>query len=282
MSAWGTGISSNDTYADIHGEFFDLYNKGVDVAEISKRLIAGNQEMIDDRDDCHNFWFTLAKAQWECKQLDKELFERVKTIIDTGADLEVWRQLGSDEKHVKKRKNALDKFLGELQSERPKAKSRRKRIIPQSVYEKGDCLTFRLENGNYGGAVVLEAINDSEHGYHLIAVTRINQPVKPEKIDFENSEVLIVNYANWADKPLVQWYLPLRHKQIAHLIEKVENIEVQIKYDMNNTMYGAVSDFDVWIIQIINQQLESEKTKHRSMITQTIKELSKKSRWKFW
>ncbi|MCF0075811.1 hypothetical protein LZD49_35425, partial [Dyadobacter sp. CY261] len=176
MSTWGTGISSNDTYADIHGEFFDLYNEGLDVDEISKRLITGNQGIIDDREDCHNFWFALAKAQWECKQLDKELFERVKAIIDTGADLEVWRELGSDEKDLKKRKKALDKFQSELQSERPKAKSRRTKIVQQSVYEKGDCLTFRLENGNYGGAVVLEAVNDSEHGYNLIAATRINQP----------------------------------------------------------------------------------------------------------
>jgi hypothetical protein len=28
MGAWGTAISSNDTYADIDEEFFDLYNDG--------------------------------------------------------------------------------------------------------------------------------------------------------------------------------------------------------------------------------------------------------------
>lgn len=71
MGAWGTAISSNDTYADIYGEFFDLYNDGLDVTEISKKLIADNQETINDKDDCNNFWFALAKAQWECKQLDE-------------------------------------------------------------------------------------------------------------------------------------------------------------------------------------------------------------------
>ncbi|MCF0075719.1 hypothetical protein LZD49_34935, partial [Dyadobacter sp. CY261] len=136
--------------------------------------------------------------------------------------------------------------------------------------------------GNYGGAVVLEAVNDSEHGYNLIAATRINQPDRPTKIEFENSEILIVNHANWPDRPHVQWYLPVRHKQIAHLIERVENIEVQIRYDMNTSMYGVVSDFDIWIIQIIDKQLKSEKTKPRSLTKQTIKGLSKKSKWKFW
>ncbi|GLU53195.1 hypothetical protein Dfri01_26560 [Dyadobacter frigoris] len=282
MGAWGIAISSNDTYADIYGEFFDLYHDGLDVIEISKKLVSSNQETIHDADDCSNFWFALAKAQWECKQLDKELFENVKIIIESGADIKVWRQLGADEKDLKRRKIVLDKFLADLQTERPKAKSRKKKIIRQPIYKKGDCLTFKLENGNYGGAVILEALNDTEYGHNLIATTRINQPNKPTKNDFDNAEVLIINYASWDDKPNVKWYLPIRHKHIAHLIEKVEEIEVQISYDINNSMFSFVADFDIWIIQVVNQQLKSEETKPRSMTKQTIKELSKKNKWKFW
>lgn len=282
MGAWGTAISSNDTYADIYGEFFDLYNDGLDVAEISKKLIADNQETISDKGDCNNFWFALAKAQWECKQLDKDIFDRVKKVIETGADLEVWRQLDADEKDIKKRKVVLDKFLTNLQTERPKAKPRKKKIIRQPVFEKGDCLTFKLESGNYGGAVVLEAIKDSEYGHNLIATTRINQMSKPTKKDFENAEVLVMNYASWDNKPVVQWYLPARHKQTANLIERVATIDVQIVYDINTSMNGFVADFDIWVIQVADQQFKSEATKPRSTTKQTIKELTKKSKWKLW
>lgn len=282
MGAWGTAISSNDTYADIYGEFFDLYNDGLDVAEISKKLIADNQETINDTVDSNNFWFALAKTQWECKQLDKVIFDRVKKIIEIGADLEVWRQLEADEKNIKKRKAVLDKFLADLQTEKPKAKSRKKKIIRQPVFEKGDCLTFKLKNGNYGGAVILEAIKDSEYGHNLIATTRINQPNKPTKKDFENAEVLVMNYARWDNKPNVKWYLPIRHKQTAHLIERVENIEVQINYEIKNSMLGSVSDFDIWVIQVVDQQLKSEETKPHSTTKPTIKELTKKSKWKLW
>jgi len=282
MGAWGTAISSNDTYADIYGEFFDLYNDGLDVAEISKKLIADNQETINDTDDSNNFWFVLAKAQWECKQLDKDIFDRVKKVIETGVDVEVWRQLDADEMDIKKRKAVLDKFLADLQTDRPKAKSRKKKIIRQPVFEKGDCLSFKLENGNYGGSVILEAIKDSEYGHNLIATTRLNQPNKPTKKDFENAEILIMNYANWDNNPNVKWYLPIRHKHTAHLIEKVENIEVQINYDIKNSMLGFVSDFDIWIIQVVDLQLKSEETKPRSTTKQTIKELTKKSKWKLW
>ena len=282
MGAWGPAISSNDTYADIYSEFFDLYNDGLEVTDISKKLIDENQETINDTDDCNNFWFALAKAQWECKQLDETLFNRVKEIIETGVDLEVWRNLDAEEKDIKKRKVNLDKYLTGLQIERPKAKARKKNIIRQPVFEKGDCLTFKLESGNYGGAVVLEAIKDTEYGHNLIATIRINQANKPTKKDFENASVLLINYGNWDNKEMLQWYLPIRHKHIANQIETVDNMEVQIEYDINDSMDGFVADFDIWIIQVADQQFESEKMKPLPNNNRTIKELTKKKKWQFW
>ncbi|MBV9987111.1 MAG: hypothetical protein JO301_05500, partial [Chitinophagaceae bacterium] len=91
MGTWGTGISSNDIYTDVFADFFDLYDSGMSVEEISVRLIDANQETIADPDSENNFWFALAQAQWECRQLDASVFDKVRTIIETGADLEVWQ-----------------------------------------------------------------------------------------------------------------------------------------------------------------------------------------------
>ncbi len=63
MGTWGTAISSNDKYADIYGTFFDLYNGGLNVEEISIKLIADNQETINNEEGRNNFWFALAKAK---------------------------------------------------------------------------------------------------------------------------------------------------------------------------------------------------------------------------
>lgn len=284
MGAWGTGISSNDTYADIYDEFFDLFNEGLDVKEITIKLISDNQETINEPDDCNNFWFALAKAQWECKELDQIILERVRKIIESETDIEAWRRLDAQEKDLKKRQVVLDKFLESLLTERPKAKARKKKIIRQPPFDKGDCLTFRLSNGNYGGAVVLDAIRDTEYGYCLVATTRLNQLTKPVKHDFENAEVLIANYENWDDKFNIKWYLPIRHKQIEHLIEKVTTIEVEFQYSMtNNTYNGMVADFDIWVIQVADRQFKSEESKPRPTETKTIKELTKKkNKWKFW
>lgn len=288
MGAWGTAISSNDTFADIYDEFFELYNSGLAIDEISKRLIANNEETINNTDDCNNFWFALAKAQWECKQLDIVLYDRVKNIIDTGADIEVWRQLDADVKDLKKRKIVLDKFLADLSTEKPKAKARKKKKEPkiiQPVFAKGDCITFKLENGNYGGAFVLEAIYDTEYGNNLIAATRINQRNKPSVEDYKNSTVLVLNFAMWKDSPNIHWYSPIRHRNVENILEVIGQIKVDklyTYYNGNTTEYGSCADFDVWIIDGINRQLDFELSNNKSDKIIKIKELTGVSKWKFW
>ena len=38
MGTWGTAIKDSDAFADIYDEFFDLYNKGGQPNNISKKL----------------------------------------------------------------------------------------------------------------------------------------------------------------------------------------------------------------------------------------------------
>lgn len=77
--------------------------------------------------------------------------------------------------------------------------------------------------------------------------------------------------------------MPIRHKQTAHLIEKVASIEVQIIYDNDKSMKGYVADFDIWVIKVADQQFKFEEIKAPPTIRQTIKELTKKkSKWKLW
>jgi hypothetical protein len=282
MGVWGTAISSNDTYADIYSEFFDLYNDGLDVAEISKKLIADNQETINNTDDCNNFWFSLAKAQWECKQLDKEIFDRVKKVIETRADLEVWRQLDADEKDIKKRKAFLDKFLTDLQTERPKAKSRKKKIIRQPIFEKGDCVIFELENKNYGGAIVLEAIKDTELGLNLIALTRINSKGKPILKDFENSEILTKSFANWKNEIEIAWCYAIGLKTDKTEYEVLGNIKVDINYNVNVEVGYYFNGTIDKMKEYAQNQFEYEKINPTPPKKLMVKELIKKKGWEFW
>lgn len=285
MGSWGPAVSSNDTYADVYDAFFELYNEGKEVLEITEKLIVENKDTIADKDDSHNFLFAIAKCQWECKALDNSIFNRVKEIITSGADIEIWKDLGADPGELKKRKAALDKFLTGLESEKNKPKARKKKINKEPPFEKGDCITFKLSNNNYGGAVVLEAEKNTAYAFCLIATTRINQPDKPSKKDFEEAEILCIDYGNFNNHACIRWYHPIRHKNIAHLIEKVATIDCKISYSTKeNIDYGFVGDFGIWVIDPILKQFDFEKSNAKPKGKLTVRTFTgnQKSKWKFW
>ena len=94
---------------------------------------------------------------------------------------------------------------------------------------------------------MLEAIRDTEHGYSILATTRINSVNKPTQADFESAEVLVLNYATFDDRPCLNWYYPLRHKKVEDLIETVAKLDVQIQYKTENSKLGFMGDFKSWV-----------------------------------
>lgn len=124
MGTWNTKINGNDTFQDIYQNFFELYNQGQNPADISKKIQNDFVEMFNDYDDKNNSLFGLAFAQWETKSLDPVVYKQVCEIIKSDNDLELWKQLGADNKTIEKRKKELDKFLNQISTEKEKPKRR--------------------------------------------------------------------------------------------------------------------------------------------------------------
>ena len=241
MGTWGTGISSNDTFADIYSQFIDLYNKGLSVSDITKKLIAKNQETINIPDDAANFWFAIAKGQWECKELSSEVFSKVEQIIVSGENLKVWKELGASPQNLKDRDSALLKFLSELKTERDKPRKRTKKNFLNSVFKKGDCLVYKMENGNYGGAFVLTDEQETEVVNNYIAITMIDKQDKPTIEDFKKAEVYQrrVNeisfkgteiHRNWLDQPQIGEFSTLLYKTHGFEIEVIGQLPIYNEY----------------------------------------------------
>jgi hypothetical protein len=285
MGTWGTAIKDNDAFADIYSEFFDLYNKGGQPHDISLKIITDNWEMFEIEEEKHSFWFALALAQWETRSLEPEVFATIENIISSGANLKVWLELGSTKEDIKKREVALHRFLEKLKSDRPKVKLRKKEKLIKAIFSKGDCLTFKLRNGNYGGAVVLEEDTNPETAYNLIATTRLNKSSKPTLSDFQTAEVLICNFGEWNDRPDIAWYMPdLFHKHYTDIYEMIGKLLVETQFDSRNH-FGKKSLFKPsytsgWYMNDnIDRQLDSEITRQKPSKTLTIKQLIKKKQW---
>jgi len=285
MGTWGTAIKDSDAFADIYDEFYELYNKGGEPEIVSKKVFDDNWEILEIEEEKHSLWFALALAQWETKSLDPKVLSTVDNIISSGADLKIWLDLGASEQDIQKRKIELDKFLAKIKSDRPKAKSRKKTKSKTPIFAPGDCLVFKLANGNYGGAIVLATDNNPETAYNLVATTRLNQVTKPTLKDFENTEVLICNFGQWQDKPDVTWYMPdLFYKDYSGIYENIGKIAVDLKYEAKNQFGKGYLFKPSWtggwrMNNVAELQFESEKTKPKPTLALTIKQLTKKAKW---
>lgn len=159
MGTWASAIESNDTFLDIYSAFFELYNKGQSPVYASGQVVKMFSDGFEDEDLANNALFALALAQWETKSQNTELLNKVKEVIVTGKDLEVWKDLGADEELLKERKAALDLFLIKVSTPKEKAKRRVKEKFVFATVElikitSPDGLkTFRMceeyTNGNY-------------------------------------------------------------------------------------------------------------------------------------
>ncbi|SMD32904.1 hypothetical protein SAMN04488029_1264 [Reichenbachiella faecimaris] len=278
MGTWGTGISSNDIFEDVKYEFFELYNDGREPDDISQQLINSNQDSIKSKEDSHNFWFALGLCQWECKSLNAELSERIRDIIESGKDIELWKELGSETSELSKRQKVLEKFLLKISSEKKSAKKRVKKKFRDSLYQKGDCLTYKLENGNYGGAFVLESEQQTEYGMNLIAVTDINSSSAPTAKDFEQANVLIQKEErspkNYQDREIISWYYAEFIKHSTTEFSVIGSLKVSINYNFDIDYTGA-SQWDM-LPAVMNRNAAFIKERGKPNTILKLKKLRKK------
>jgi hypothetical protein len=269
MGTWGTGLSSNDTFEDIYQEFFELYNIGLEVPAITKHILADNKELQANYEDKNSFWFALAKAQWECGALDKEIYEKVKSIIEGGHDLKLWEELNGTSGDQKKREKVLTEFLTKISSPNSKIKKRKKTVLRQPVFEKGDCLVFKLKNGNYSGALVLEAEKNTELGMNMLAVTTIDQLEKPTVQDFETAFIFTERQegfpGKYREREFITWcYVQFFKKATTHF-EIVGRLSVTKNYNSKDHCYMA-SQWDSIPAHLDNKDEYEKKHSRASLI----------------
>ncbi len=276
MGTWGTGISSNDVYEDINYEFFELYNQGMKVSAITEMLIKENKELIDSHEDQNNFWITIAKSQWECKALDPKIHSRIKDIVESEKDIELWKELDASKSDLTKRKKVLENFLEKISTEKKTARKRKVKKKRGAIFQKGDCLIFKLSDGHFFGARVLESEKESEFGLNLVAVTDIKKSDKPTEQDFENAKILfgLEQQINKEFKPKekISWYYAQHYKKAEIEIEKIGQLEVDKNY-YSSRHYQSFSNWDN--LKLFQDSYYSDLEKNKCDVNVLLKSLRK-------
>lgn len=211
MGTLNTKINGNDTFQDIYQNFFDLYNQGQNPTDISKQIQDDFAEMFNDYDDRNNSLFGLALAQWEAKSLDPTVYKKVKEIIETGNDLEVWKGLGADNKTIEKRKKELDKFLTQISTEKEKAK---RRVRPKFEYSANHLLTLIAPDGKK----TFEIIESYVNGEYKDTSSSISWASGGGSVFYFYTKGKFVN-AKWVDSQTLE----IRHDKTIEFAKKDES-----------------------------------------------------------
>ena len=135
MGTWSEALNGSDTFCDVYESFYTMYNEGLAPTIAAQKVLADINEDFCDIDELHDSLFALGFAQWETKCLDQNLYQKIKKIIDSGENIELWKGAGSTDVSLKKRKQVLGDFLSKISVEKQKAKRRSKPKFEFSTLE---------------------------------------------------------------------------------------------------------------------------------------------------
>lgn len=161
MGAWGTGLFSDDVACDVRAQFRDQLEEGVSVAAATKRILAEWSEALDDVEDGPVIWLALASLQWDRGAVQARVKSKAIKLIDSGADLERWRNDG-DSRQVAARRGMLRKLRQKLESPQPEARApsakaksakssapKRKKPVPKVEWNLGEVVAYRLKSKDW-------------------------------------------------------------------------------------------------------------------------------------
>lgn len=162
MGAWGTGLYQDDTTCDTKDEYITYLQIGMTNEEATRRIIEENDWCFEYEDEGALLWFALADTQWKYGRLIDEVKEKAIECIDSGVDLEKWRE--EDEKLCEKRKKVLEALRERLNSEQPPEKKVTKMKFFRAHWKVGDILSYQILNEKlknhkwYGKYILLKVV----------------------------------------------------------------------------------------------------------------------------
>src|SRR4051794_22512996 len=157
VGAWGPGVFSDDTTADIRTDYRELLEDQVPDDEATRRVLDEWQHLVGS-DEEHLLWLALAAAQWQVGRLDPEIKAKALAGIDEQRGLELWAEAGA--KSLAQRKAALDKLRAQLVGPAPARKTLRRPWRHVTALVAGQVVTSRAANGKLA---LLRVIRVDDH-----------------------------------------------------------------------------------------------------------------------
>jgi hypothetical protein len=153
MAIDGVKIIDSDLAHDVYGEFMDLYDADVEILEIKKKIESWRKEVLDEV-EFEIFITAYGLALWEIGHLTKDMIEEIKTTINKGASVNMFRS-ESDEVIAVKRERVLKKFIEQIVNPKNNPRKRKKyKKITNFLLEIDSVLSFQMNDGTYRASIL--------------------------------------------------------------------------------------------------------------------------------
>ena len=210
MGTFSTGITGDDTVADVVGFIADRLKHGADLELASQEALKRFQSLEQDEDERPLLYVALAHAQWKYGAVAPAILKRVQEDVSHGRGLDRWKDNPS---LLRQRERVLAAFVAKVAHPNPMPSARPASVHRLAPFSAGDCLSIATRDGRYTAALVLAADNSNkEFGKNLIAGLDYLDASPPSFVVFERREWLFKRHGNWDGEPDLAWYMPVRFR----------------------------------------------------------------------
>ena len=255
MGTWGVNLYQDDIALDVKEEYIDFLKIGINNKEATKRLVKIYKDIMED-DEAGVFWFALADTQWKYGRLLPEVKSKALEFIESGVDLELWKE---DEKQYKKRQKVLEGLKDKLNSEQPQEKKITKLTLEKAYWEIGDILLYQILN---------EELKNHKwyKKYVLLNVVGINETnigSLPQDVYYDEQNV--ISLYNWIGtniptrKEIKKMNFVILQDYIDTLTERREETTGIINFTKRE-----LKKLNIKVI--FQKEIKKEKSRHRNMI----------------
>lgn len=190
MAIDGTKIIDSDLGHDIYNEFMELYDSGVEVVDIRKKLDVWRSDVLDE-EEFEILITVYALALWEIGDLDEGTLDEVRETSSKKAGYRMWLA-ESGLKDAQAREKVLSRFLTKISIPK-KAVRKRKRYkpVPKLLFEDNDVVMFEMPGGSYRAAIMVKTQIIRRNLVYYFAKTSFVGEEPPKEADIRASNVFM-------------------------------------------------------------------------------------------
>ena len=175
MAIDGTDILESDLSIDVQNEILDRYDSGQPADEI-RSYLKNELDNLSSSLDLEIYISTTCLTLWKIGLLDDYFVNRLKTIVDNGADM-AWAEI--DKIAISKRNIALQKLLKKVSVPILKVRKPKKyKTLINRLFTKGEVIAFQIDN-KYRCFIFEDFYQYREDAYYAFVPTTYNDYLKP-------------------------------------------------------------------------------------------------------